>query len=463
MPAQSNLNPSDLTARPMKACIREIAVPASVGFFFSTMYNVVDTYFAGKLSTDALAALSLSLSVFFLIIALGSGLSTGTTALIGNALGAGKQEEAEMFAYQGISFGLAVSVLLTALGLGISPFLFSYLGAEGKYLAICLEYMNWIFAGSVFFIQVHMFNAILNALGNTKPFRNFLIAGFALNCLLDPWFIYGGFGLPAMGVAGVAVATVLIQALGVVYLAATVRGSGILCKQLLPCLRPRLRPYLEIARQGFPSALNMMTVGMGIFVITKFISLYGKDAVAAYGAAMRVEQMVLVPTIGLNISTLAIVARNTGARRFERIWEVIRHTLAIGAWIMGVGMVLVFVLAPWLMGHFTEDPAVAAIGAQYLRIDAFVFYAYVLLFSYVAALQGMKRPMFGVWMGLGRQIAAPVLVFWVLTRILEVGLVGIWWGIFGITWAAGLLVVFLAPRLMRSVMAGLERQDRETG
>ena len=102
-------NENDLIKKPIPGLIRKIAWPASVGFFFSTMYNVVDTFYAGLISTQALAALSLSFPVFFVIVAMGSGVSVGATALIANALGAGEKKKAKLFTAQSISFGFMVS------------------------------------------------------------------------------------------------------------------------------------------------------------------------------------------------------------------------------------------------------------------------------------------------------------------------------------------------------------------
>jgi Na+-driven multidrug efflux pump len=129
----------DLTTQPIPKLIRQLAIPASVGYFFNTMYNVVDTFFGGLISTQVLAALSLSLQVFFIIIAVGTGISTGTTALIGNTLGAGNREEAKLLAIQGVSFSVLLSIVLTFIGIYSSPFLFSILGASGEYLQICLR------------------------------------------------------------------------------------------------------------------------------------------------------------------------------------------------------------------------------------------------------------------------------------------------------------------------------------
>jgi putative MATE family efflux protein len=416
------------------------------------MFNVVDTFFGGLISTQTLAALSLSFPVFFIIIAVGNGFSTGTTALIGNALGAGNRDEARLFGIQGITFGVLVSVIMTWVGVYASPFLFSVLGASDDYLATCLIYMNTIFLGTVFFIMVHMLNAILVALGDTRSFRNFLIGGFFLNIILDPWFIYGGLGIPPLEITGIALATVLIQLSGGVYLGIKVYKTGLMSHKSIRDIFPKPGYFIAIARQGFPASLNMITVGVGIFVITYFISKFGKEAVAAYGIATRVEQIVLFPTIGLNTATLTIVAQNNGAKLFGRIKETLSTALRYGGILMGLGTIGVFLLAEQLMGLFTGDGKVVEIGATYLRIAAFVFYAYVILYVNVAALQGVKRPMYAIWIGLYRQIIAPMIVFYFLTQILDFGLMAVWWGIFSVTWSAAVITFFYARRLLRKVM-----------
>ncbi|MGD9031389.1 MAG: MATE family efflux transporter [Desulfobacteraceae bacterium] len=445
-------NEIQLTTQPIAKLIRQIAIPVSIGLFFHTMFNVVDTFFGGLISTQTLAALSLSFPVFFVIIAMASGFSTGTTALIGNALGAGNRNEARLFGIQGISFGVLVSFIMTWVGLYASPYLFSVLGASDDYLSTCLIYMNTIFLGTVFFMLVHMLNAILVALGDTRSFRNFLIAGFLLNIILDPWFIYGGLGIPPLEIAGIALATVLIQLSGGVYMGIKVYKTGLMSNKSMRDILPKPGYFKEIARQGFPASLNMITVGVGIFVITYFISKFGKEAVAAYGIATRVEQIVLFPTIGLNTATLTIVAQNNGAKLFGRIRETLALALRYGGILMGIGTIGVFLLAEQLMGLFTSDEKVVEIGATYLRIAAFVFYAYVILYVNVAALQGVKRPMYAIWIGLYRQIIAPIIVFYFLTQILDFGLMAIWWGIFSVTWSAAVITFFYARRLLRKVI-----------
>jgi Na+-driven multidrug efflux pump len=156
---------SDLLQVPIALGLRRLAIPAGVGFFFTTMFNVVDTFYGGLISTEALAALSLSFPVFFFIIAAGSGISTGATALIGNALGAKRIEEARAYTVQAISFATLCAITLTIVGLASSPALFRFLGASGDYLFLSLSYMNVIFIGTLPFLLNYILNSGLYASG----------------------------------------------------------------------------------------------------------------------------------------------------------------------------------------------------------------------------------------------------------------------------------------------------------
>ena len=126
---------------------------------------------------------------------------------------------------------------------------------------------------------------------------------------------------------------------------------------------------------------------------------------------------------------------------------------------MGAGLLLVFFLGKYLLRFFTKDEAVIAAGASYLRIDAFVLYAYVILFSHMGILQGLKKPLFPVIIGLFRQIAAPVGVFLLLTRIFDLGLSGIWWGILIVTWSAALITFFYARQVLAKV-SGIHEAEK---
>jgi len=432
-----------LTTDPIPQLIWKISLPMSIGMFFNTMFNVVDTFCAGWIGTEAQAALSLSFPVFFIVIAMGSGISQGTTALLANAIGAGDSRDSRRVFTQAIFFVLVASVVLTIAGFLTAPWLFRQLGAEGDYLKTSLAYMNVILAGGVFFLLPMVFNSALSAHGNTVVYRNFLIAGFLANILLNPWLIWGGVGVPAMGVSGLALATVIVQIGGSYYLWSHAKKVEEFTDIRLSELKPDRKILMRIAGQAVPAALNMLTIAIGIFVITWFVKYFGKEAVAAYGIATRIEQIVLMPTIGLNAAVMSLVGQNFGAGKLDRVREAWLTNLKFGVMMMVAGGALVWLTKDLAMRVFTRDEVVISLGSDYLLAASLTLAAYPLIFVTVFALQGIKKPVYGLWLGLYRQLVAPILVIHLLLFSLGWGLWGVWWGICFVTWSAALFVVVL--------------------
>lgn len=440
-----------LNSGPINKLILKLAWPAAVGFFFNTMYNVVDTFYGGLVSTEALAALSLSFPVFFLIIAFGTGIGSGTTALMGHSIGAGNKALARHYADQAFVFMFVISVFLTFVGLGAGAYLFRILGASGEYLTLALAYTNVIFYGTVFFMITFFGNAILTAVGDTKTFSKFLVVGFFLNLLLDPWFMFGWLGFPALGLSGVAWATIAIQVIGSIYLMAKIIKTDLINRYFYKDLRPDWKIWKEIAVQGFPASFSMMTVAIGIFVITFFISKFGGAAVAAYGIATRIEQIVLLPTIGLNIAVLVMVAQNAGAKQFGRIREVVHVSMKYTLAILALGAVLVLALARPLMDFFTNDAEVIKIGSEYLRIASLILFSYGILFLYDNALRGLKKPIPSLILGIMRQIVLPFVIFSLVVFVWRLGIHGLWWAIFAVNWMAALGIYFYGRKVLGSL------------
>ncbi len=427
--------------------IKDISLPAIIGLFFNSMFNIVDTYWGGVYSTTALAALSLSFPVFFLILAFGSGLSTGAAAIISNNLGAKKYDQAGDFAAQAISFGLIASIIISIVGVLAAPYLFYILGAQGKYLNIALQFMNVTFYASVFYILLFVFNSILNSLGDTKTYRNFLILGFFLNIALDPLFMFWFH----MGVAGVAFSTDVVQLIGCLYLGYKILKSDFSHRMHPSNFIPRKKEFLEINSQGFPASLNMVTIGLGIFIITFFISQFGKNAVAAYGIATRVEQIFLLPVLGLTIAALVLIGYFNGAKNSQKISETLKKIIHYSLYINTAGAIIIFLFSSQFMRIFTQDPNIISIGSHYLKIAAFITWAYSLLFVNVSVLQGLKKPMYAIWIGLFRQILGPIVVFYILTKIFHLGIYGIWYGIFFIVWLSAIITVIYTKSVLKKV------------
>jgi putative MATE family efflux protein len=432
----------DLTQGDILKHIKRVSIPASVGFLFNTLFNVVDTYYAGQLSSDALAGLSLSFPIFFIIIALSSGLGSGTTALASIALGKKDPKSFHMLARNALFLSLIVSIIISIFAPMITIPLFQLSGVSGVPLSLGVSYTNTIFYGSIFFILNFTLNGLLNAQGDTKSFRNFLIVGFFLNLILDPLFIYGWFGLPEFGVTGIAIATVFVQFIGTVYLTIRLIKSSEFVKEIYKTAKINFNIILAILKQGVPASLNMATIALGVFVINYFVVRYGgADAAAGFGAALRIEQLALLPALGLNVATLTIVGQNFGASQYDRIIEVRKKALLIGLSIMAVGIIVIYPLAPILVGLFSDNTNVVNYGSGYLRVEVFAFFTYIFLNINISLLQGIKKPFFAIVVGLFRQIL-PITLFYYLGTTLNMGVHGVWWGIVIINWLAVIIVLF---------------------
>lgn len=444
----------DLTSGSVAAHIRRIAVPASLGFFFNTMFNVVDTWCAGRfVSIDAMAALGAAFPIFFIILAVSNGLSIACTTLIANALGAGRRGDAERIAAQGVTLAFGVSLLLAAAGYAGTGWMLRKTGCDGGVLELGTRYMHIIFLGAPAFALTQVLTSPLTARGNTRAFRDVILAGCLLNAVLDPWFVLGGFGVPAMGFDGIAVATVLIQYLSVGYVAWMARKAGTLHAGLAPHFRPRAADMLALARQGLPATFNMMTISIGIFIINGFASAFGPAALAAYGVATRIEQIALLPTIGLNFATLALVGQNYGAGRLDRVMETLRLALRYGLMLCVAGGAFVWFGGRPLLRVFAGTEAgagqVVELGWAYLRVAAFALYAYLTLFVMIYTLQGLKHPVYGMFIAVFRQAAAPLVVFPLFIRAF--GLPGLWMGIVGVNGLAAVLTLAYGMWYLRRV------------
>jgi putative MATE family efflux protein len=442
---------NNLTEGSIKKALRQIAIPASIGFLFNTLFNVVDTYFAGQLSVSALAGLTISFPIFLITIALASGVGTGSTALAAIALG----KKDQLGYHQIAKNALLVSLLIALLLLIVSPFAIPWLlqvsGGTGEVLNEGLAYMNVVIIGAVFQILNFTFNGLLSAQGNTKPFRNFLIIGFFLNLILDPMFIFGWFGLPRMGTAGVALATVLVQVIGTIYLGFSFFKSQGYDRTLFIKSRLSLTSVRQLLKQGIPVSLNNATVSIGIFIIQYFIYQFGtNETIAGYGVAVRIEQIALLPTIGLNIATVALVGQNFGAQQWQRIIESIKQAAKYALILLTVGLAIIYPFAPQLVEIFNQDPQVIQEGARYLRIEGLAIYSYSMIGIASSVLQAIKKPYYALMVGVLRQFT-PIFVFYALGQLLSLGVTGVWWGIVLVNYTATILVWLIVYRLLNKL------------
>ncbi len=434
---------TNLTEGNIGTHVRNIAIPASIGFFFNTMFNIVDTYFGGKLGDAALAGLTASFPAFFIILAASTGISTATTVLIANFLGKKDPETAKAYYIQGIFMGIIGGLTLTILGLAFGRPILEVMGLSGDVITYATDYLNIIFLGTTFFILVSILNTYLNAQGNTKVFRNLLIVAFFLNVVFDPWFMYGGFGVPQMGIQGVAFATVLVQIIECVFLIIYLKKHQILSGNIRN-FSLRLPIIKQIFLQAVPSSLNMINIAVGSFIINYFIASFGADAIAGYGVAIRIEQIALIPTIGLNIAALSIIGQNNGAHRYDRIKETMKICITDGLYALGFSIFVTVLFGRILFAQFTTSKGITDIGMQYLYIALGIFMAYVVSFVGGSALQGIKYPNRALITGIIRQIVLPLLILPIVVHTFNLGLSAIWWSLLVINWISALVTLYIA-------------------
>ena len=431
----------DLGNEHIPKLVRQIAIPASVGMFFNTMYNVVDTFWAGQLSPEALAALSLSLIPFIGLLAVGIGLGQGASALISNALGAEDDDQASRLMAQALSLAFAVSAVVVAIGLVVTPLLYRGMGASGEYLELSLDYMNWLIYGSGAFIFAFVINSGLNAQGDTKSYRNALICGFFANVILDPLFLFGWGPFPALGLEGIAISTVLIELGVVTYLSVKLLTSKLGENLSIRKFSLQVKLIVDLVKQGFPASVSILFISLNFYVILHFISDFGKTSVAAYGVSTRIVQVMLLPSIGLNTAALSLTGFNFGANKLERVNQTWRTCFNYSLLLTAFGGILLFCFPEFLLKLFTDSEEIIEVGPTLLRVEAVLLSAYTTIFLGTSVLQGLKKPMFGMILSIYRLIVAPVIFFWVFSDLLGYGLNGIWVGIF-LTTASGALITW---------------------
>ena len=440
-----------LTKDPIWFLLRKVTIPASVGSLFQTFYNLVDTWFAGKISAEAIGAIAKSFPIYFTIIAVGVGIGAATNAMIGNAIGEKKERVASMYIAQSLIFSLLISVLVTIFGLNASNFLLGVMGSNVSGIALTREYLDIIFYGTfIVLIQISL-NGTLNAQGDTKSYRNVLIFSFFLNIFLNPLFIWGYGVIPAFGIAGLAIATVISQLIGTIYLAYKVNNCKIREYLKIACFIPKFEYLNPLTRQSVPVMFSMLFIGVGIFNILYFIGQFGDLATAGYGAALRVEQVFLLPVIGLNTAVLSIGGQNFGAKSYDRIRELYTKALFFGSSFMAVAGIILFFGAEFFVSLFTDNQEAVKHGAIYLKVAALIGPIYPVFFITTAVFQAVKKPLYSLYLSILRLTAFPFLSLWYVINIRGGDYEDIFYTIMATNWAMGIAVLIFIGYFLNNV------------
>ena len=434
----------NLTKDPIWILLRKVTVPASVGSLFQTFYNLVDTWFAGRISAEAIGAIAKSFPIYFVIIAVGVGIGAATNACIGNLIGEKKINKASLFIAQSVVFAFATSVIVTLFGFNASEFLLSVMGSDAAGIALTREYLDIIFLGTfIVMIQISL-NGALNAQGDTKSYRNVLIFSFFLNIFLNPLFIWGYGIIPAFGIGGLAIATVISQSIGTIYLAYKINSCKLRKYLSIKCFIPKPEMLKVLFKQALPIMFSMLFIGVGIFNILYFIGQFGDLATAGYGAALRVEQVFLLPVIGLNTAVLSIGGQNFGAKKYNRIRELYSKALLFGSSFMTVAGLILFVGAEFLVSQFTDNQEAIIHGSIYLKVAALIAPVYPVFFITTAVFQALKKPIYSLYLSILRLTAFPFLSLWYVINIRGGDYEDIFYTIMATNWFMGIaLIIFI--------------------
>ncbi len=347
-----------------------MAFPMLAGTFALNAYNLTDTWFVAQLGTLPLAAMGFIFPVVMLIGCIVRGIGTGVTTLVSHAVGRYDHEDAALLVTHGLIFTFIITAALSVIGyVCISP-IFRRLGADGDTLPLIAAYMRIWYIGAPFMSLPMIGNGILVSVGDSKAASRLMMLGMILNIVLDPIMIFGFFSFPAMGIEGAALATVIARIVGTVWLFFLLRKHHLLSLNLR-----RSSAYFISARRintfAAPSILSLILMPISASVITKILSGFGHEAVAAGGAANRIEMFAFVIPMALGMSLTPFVSQNFGANRIDRVSQA--HAVATSfALYYGAAVAVVFFIAAPLLGKlFSEDPKVVHILVSYIRIISF--------------------------------------------------------------------------------------------
>ena len=438
----------NLTSNPIGRLLRQIAIPASTGSLFQTLFNIIDTFYAGKISPESLAALAKSFPLYFIIVAAGVGIVSGCNSLIGNAIGERNKIAASIYAHNTIVYSILLSFFITFIGIYFSYDLLKFMGNNEENIMLAKKYTDIIFLGSIIFLIQFSFNSILNSQGDTKSFRNFMLVGIIANIILNPIFIFGLFFIPAFGIAGLAISTMLIQFVGCIYLYSKVNKLEIKIILNIKNFYIRRNFFRNIFDQAMPITFSLFMVSVGGFILLSFLTIFGDKAIAGYGSALRFEQVFILPIIGLNIAVLSIAGQNFGARRYDRVREVYFKGVSIGILVMCFSGIIIYLLSESIISIFSNDLEVIKFGSSYLKITAFICPVYPIFFISHALFAALKKSYFIFYMNLFRMVIFPFIILWIVLNIMNGYFDDIFYGLLIMNWILGLLVLLIARGLM---------------
>lgn len=432
----------ELGRMPIGQLLFKMSVPMVISMFMLALYNVVDSIFISKVSEDALSALSLAYPIQFLMVAINIGTNIGMTALISRSLGEKNFNRANDFASHGLFLAIIYSIIFAILGFLFTEPFFNAMTSDENIRREGINYLTIITIISFgFFIQT-TFEKMMQATGKTVGSMITQLTGAITNIILDPIFIFGYYGIPAMGTSGAAIATVIGQILGmfVGLILNKIINKDLSFRFIFLKVRDKNDPILgsywkfnlaginldiikNIYKVGLPSII-MQSIGSFMVMGLNAILIKYQSAVAVLGVYYKLQSFIFMPVIGLNNGMVPIVSYNFGAHRKDRINRVIKSALIAGFNMMVAGAIILFAFADKILYLFNANDTMMDTGIYAFRVIAFHFPLVSFNIILGSVMQATKKEIYTLIISLIRQIIILLPTAYILSNFF--GLKGVW-------------------------------------
>ncbi len=422
-----------------------MAFPMIAGMAVHTMYIVADTAFIGTLGTDALAAATFVAPLFFLTVALTMGLGTAVTALVAQAVGRGDEASADAAAGTAISSGIVLGIVFGAAGLLAGPWMLEKLGAEGRVGEMGWEYFQVLALFMPLFFVSAVLRSILTGEGDAKTPMIVLGVSTVANIGLDALFIFG-FG---MGLRGAAVATVLAVMISVSsFSVLLLRRKSAFVRLRVSALMPSSADVAALFGLAVPIAGSMIVMSVGTMLYNRILADFGSVAVAAFGAASKVDMIVVLPIFGLSGAAVTVVGMFAGAGRSDLVRSTALYTYR---WAITIAAVIgggAFLMSDGILRIFTSDPDALAIGTTYLGYMIFAYPMMAVGMTTGRLLQGLGHGFPAMFLTTLRVLLVGVPVAYLAVNVFDQSIEGVWIGIL----SGGVCATVAAFLMVRQLM-----------
>jgi putative MATE family efflux protein len=406
----------------------------------TSLYNIINTLWLSRLGHEAIAALTVALPFHILAVAIGAGTGVGVNSLASRRFGEGNIESTNHVAGQAFSTAGFFGGLYLIVAVFFADNILILSGATPDIMDYGRQYLVVISFGGPFLFFTIIASNLLRGSGDALRPMIFTISSVVVNAILDPFLIFGIGPFPEMGVRGAALATVISQFLSAslcfYYIVARKSAYRIKFQHLKPSL-PILR---DVYRVGIPAMLMEFGESVCFVLLTNVLSAFGSLAIAAVGIAFRIIDLAFMPIFGVSQALLPIVGFNFGARLWSRVWRAVKLASFGLALLMGIATVVLEILTPQLLGIFSDDPELIAIGIPAMRIGMATLFIWGPMVLFVTTFQGLAKGKEALVLSLVRQFAFFLPLLYLFS----------WsWGIYGvwISWPVSDVLAFLTAGL----------------